>query len=399
MTRVSKLVICVLTVIAMACFAGCSSGSSADGSKSAEPEVVKYGLHLGIEYERNLIFAIYDVDVFVDDSVIGTIKQGETLNKEIPLEPGTHSVSFKKTGEDKVLAKSDFTLEEEMHYECSIKSHNDSIDINNELVETASARAERLADEEAKREADKAEEDKAAASAASAQIAQAASSGDEVDAAAARAAYDALTRDQKALVSSDDVAKLEEAEAKAEKARQEKEAAKKKEAEEAAKKKAEEEKAEKARQEEEAKKKAEEKAKSNQVKQEQKAGQTITVDNNDEFKALLQLRDEFDESIGSFAKKYKGKTIEFDGCIADMANHESAKTRYDILIYAMDYDPNSAIGPNFQFRDVAVTSLKWAGEQPDSISTGMNLHFVARVDSYDSNSGLFRLEPIELSLR
>ena len=126
---------------------------------------------------------------------------------------------------------------------------------------------------------------------------------------------------------------------------------------------------------------------------------TITADNNDEFAHILQLGDTSDESISRFAERYEGKLIEFDGCIAYMDHHGNTKTRYDILIYAMDYDPDGAIGPNFVYYDVAVTSLDWRGTISDGIHTGMNLHFIARVDSFNSFSEVFRLKPVELSLR
>lgn len=47
----------------------------------------------------------------------------------------------------------------------------------------------------------------------------------------------------------------------------------------------------------------------------------LTADNCADFKALLALKDPDDPSVGKFASKYYGQTIEFDGCVTAMQNH------------------------------------------------------------------------------
>lgn len=130
---------------------------------------------------------------------------------------------------------------------------------------------------------------------------------------------------------------------------------------------------------------------------------SITVDDNEDLRALLQLHDDFDESISTFAKKYSGKNIEFDGCFSDVYAENKGKDypiyRYSVLIGAMDYDPDKAIGPNFHVSDLRLDQFNWVGDQPNTIETGQNVHMMVRLGVFNSNNGLYELTPIETRLR
>ncbi|MFC7685777.1 DUF4839 domain-containing protein [Ureibacillus sp. GCM10028918] len=127
----------------------------------------------------------------------------------------------------------------------------------------------------------------------------------------------------------------------------------------------------------------------------------LTVENNEDFAAVLAVKNEADPIIGEFAKKYAGRTIEFDGYIANMMEHGNYKTRYNILILEGDYGGTTFSGPNFQFEDVNVVSdLNLFGSNiPDTIGMGQNLHITAVVEEYNENSGLFLLEPVSTEIR
>ncbi len=129
--------------------------------------------------------------------------------------------------------------------------------------------------------------------------------------------------------------------------------------------------------------------------------ETLTATNNAELAYILAASDPGDPAIAAFAAKYQGRTIEFDGNIAYMNNHDGYETRFDLLIYAGDFSTTSAIGPNFQFRDINIVSdLQLTGaNSPDLIGAGQNLHIVARVEAYEPNSQLFILEPVSTSVR
>lgn len=128
--------------------------------------------------------------------------------------------------------------------------------------------------------------------------------------------------------------------------------------------------------------------------------QVLTVGNNKEFAALRKLGDNCSDQIGKFADKYSGRTIKFDGSIGAMNQHESYKTRYDILIGFGD-GGRATRGPSFQFRDVNTTSdLHYKGSNvPDAIGRGDNLRITARVGEFNSNQCLFFLEPVFTEFR
>lgn len=126
---------------------------------------------------------------------------------------------------------------------------------------------------------------------------------------------------------------------------------------------------------------------------------TLTADNNADLAALLQLRDPEDASVATFAERYAGRTIEFDGCITNLQHHGNYRTRYDYLIGAGDYSAETQRGPNFQFSDVGSYDMHWTGETPDYVGRGQNLHIVATVGKYDPNTGLFQLTPVSTSVR
>jgi len=126
----------------------------------------------------------------------------------------------------------------------------------------------------------------------------------------------------------------------------------------------------------------------------------LTVENNKDLASLLAVKDSSNPIISEFAKKYAGRTIEFNGNIANMAYHGNYKTRYDYLIYAGDFSETSAIGPSFKFENVNVYDLHLTGsETPQYIEAGQNLHITAKVEEYNKIPELFFLKPISTEIR
>ena len=86
----------------------------------------------------------------------------------------------------------------------------------------------------------------------------------------------------------------------------------------------------------------------------------IAVDNNEEFRALIESPQPNNATIERF------------------------------VIHAGDYNPNSAHGLSFKFADVAYHDLHLTGSNiPDSIGTGQNLHIVAEILEYNNAQGCF----------
>jgi len=129
--------------------------------------------------------------------------------------------------------------------------------------------------------------------------------------------------------------------------------------------------------------------------------QLLTVETSTDFAAVMKQQDYCGPEIASFAAKYAGAKLAFDGAIVAMASHDGTKTRYDILVNQGDFSETVAQpGPQFQFRDVNTTyDLHYSGDVPDSIGVGAKLHVVATVDQYIANQCLLLLKPVETSFR
>lgn len=137
------------------------------------------------------------------------------------------------------------------------------------------------------------------------------------------------------------------------------------------------------------------------VSTEEPAVDILTVDNSPELAAMLSLKADMDQSYADFAEAYKNQVIKFDGCITYLTNHDNYDTRYDLLISAGDYvDENTANpGPTFKFKDVGVYDLGDGLTLADYIKVGSNVRIQAKVRSYNSDTGLFELDPVSVEAR
>lgn len=122
---------------------------------------------------------------------------------------------------------------------------------------------------------------------------------------------------------------------------------------------------------------------------------TLTTANCPELVAVLSCKDPNDPIIGDFAAKYKGRKIEFDGNVAEVSHNKDYKTRWNILIHSGNYDPNTAIGPDFQFYDV----YNIGSFSDDDLREKDNIHVIAEVDEYVPSTGLFKLKPVKITHR
>ena len=256
-------------------------------------EIPEYDIDLEVKCIENLIFSKYDIEVYVDDSLEGTVDHGTTETYSSTLKRGTHKIKFVNAEDSSVYSEAnvDITKEETVKFEISCSSS----EINVNII-SGTGKIEHS--EKSNKSESKAEES-----------------------------------DTKSNESS---------------------------------------------------------------KSESKTEGNLTVNNCPELAEILNNKAEIDESYSEFASKYEGKIIEFDGRIDNCQNHGSYTTRFDYLVSAGDYDPDHQIGPTFKFEDVSYYDLN---TNLDTVSVGLNVHIVAKVENFDSNSGLFFLEPVSITGR
>ena len=285
-----KFIVVIFAMIVIGLTA-CQSEQS-ETNQEEEMQVEKFTVQVEIACEENLLFSRYDVNIFIDDELLGTLEHGTTDTYTAELVEGEHTLKAEKEDESDVDGAVEFEVSENTELSYQLSLSRDQIEIEKIEPEQDVSQKEEKTDEESTKKIKDTEKNK------------------------------------------DD------------------------------------------------------------------AEEVLNVNNCEELAALLSLKDEFDPSIAEFASKYQGRTIEFDGNVAYVSPHEGYNTRFDYLIYVGDYNESEVSGPSFQFEDVNYYDLHLEGDNvPDTFDVGLNIHVVAKIEEYDSGTGLFKLTPVEISIR
>ena len=285
-----KFIVVIFAMIVIGLTA-CQSEQS-ETNQEEEMQVEKFTVQVEIACEENLLFSRYDVNIFIDDELLGTLEHGATDTYTVELIEGEHTLKAEKEDESDVDGTVEFEVSENTELSYQLSLSRDQIEIEKIEPEQDVPQKEEKTDEESTKKIKDTEENK------------------------------------------DD------------------------------------------------------------------AEEVLNVNNCEELAALLSLKDEFDPSIAEFASKYQGRTIEFDGNVAYVSSHEGYNTRFDYLIYAGDYSESEVSGPSFQFEDVNYYDLHLEGDNvPDTFDVGLNIHVVAKIEEYDSGTGLFKLNPVKITIR
>lgn len=286
-----KKFIAVIFAVIVIGLTACQSEQS-ETNQEEEMQVEKFTVQVEIACEENLLFSRYDVNIFIDDELLGTLEHGATDTYTAELVEGKHTLKAEKEDESDVDGTVEFEVSENTELSYQLSLSRNQIEIEKIEKEQDVPQKEEKIDEESTKKIKDTEENK------------------------------------------DD------------------------------------------------------------------AEEVLNVNNCEELAALLSLKDEFDPSIAEFASKYQGRTIEFDGNVAYVSSHEGYNTRFDYLIYAGDYSESEVSGPSFQFEDVNYYDLHLEGDNvPDTFDVGLNIHVVAKIEEYDSGTGLFKLDPVKITIR
>lgn len=287
-----KFIVVIFAMIVIGLTA-CQSEQS-ETNQEEKMQVEKFAVQVEIACEENLLFSRYDVNIFIDDELLGTLEHGATDTYTVELIEGEHTLKAEKEDESDVDGTVEFEVSENTELSYQLSLSRDQIEIEKIEPEQDVPQKEEKIDEESTKKIKDTEENKAEA----------------------------------------------------------------------------------------------------------EAEEVLNVNNCEELAALLSLKDEFDPSIAEFASKYQGRTIEFDGNVAYVSSHEGYNTRFDYLIYAGDYSESEVSGPSFQFEDVNYYDLHLEGDNvPDTFDVGLNIHVVAKIEEYDSGTGLFKLNPVKITIR
>lgn len=122
----------------------------------------------------------------------------------------------------------------------------------------------------------------------------------------------------------------------------------------------------------------------------------ITVKNNTDFATLMKTAQVDEKTARKFANSYKGKVVEFDGCVVYMMQHGGFKTRFDVCLAGGNYT-DKLYGPLFAFEDVNIYEMNVSGA--DTVAGGMSFEITAEIKGYSSEGKYVILEPVAMKAR
>lgn len=114
--------------------------------KEEDPNLPKHSVEINVKCDGNLIFSKYDVDVYIDDEKVVTIKHGENYVDIVKLTDGKHTLVFKNKDDKSVEGKVEFLIKEDTKLNYQIHCNNDKV------------RIKELADEKKKEEVQESKE-------------------------------------------------------------------------------------------------------------------------------------------------------------------------------------------------------------------------------------------------
>lgn len=122
--------------------------------------------------------------------------------------------------------------------------------------------------------------------------------------------------------------------------------------------------------------------------------EVINVDNSETFAKMMEMTDQTDtETIKKYVAVLMNKSIEFEGEVAMVMQHETYKTRFDICLANTD-DKGRVYGPLFGFTNVSYYDMHVTGS--DSVAQSMRFHIEAKVVGYNEEGNYVELKPISL---
>lgn len=328
-----------------------------------EKTTPEYQVGIEVNCTENLIFSKYNVKIFVDDINLGTLNHGATEKYEERLKRGMHKVKFVNDEDSEVIGETEINILKNSNFKILIYCTSSKINVeeNKEVIIISEDTSEYIGkpSEEIKNKFI----DKGFTNIKTKQVSTTEQSNIEGSVKSVLINGNNINKDD-AFSTSDEVIiycwKLEEL-----------------------------------------KETITSEQPSTSPSQDTQITGNLTIDNCPELFNILSNKAEIDQTYTDFASKYKGETIEFDGSVDYVVQHGNYKTRVDMLLSTGNYDENHQIGPSFKFNDVGASDLGLGSLDNiySSLPIGSNVHIIASVEKFDSNTGLFYLKPVSVTKR
>lgn len=149
-------VIFAMTVIGLT---ACQSEQS-EPNQEEEMQVEKFTVQVEIACEENLLFSRYDVNIFIDDELLGTLEHGATDTYTAELVEGEHTLKAEKEDESDVDGTVEFEVSENTELSYQLFLSSDQIEIEKIEPEQDASQNEEKTDEESAEKIKDTEENK-----------------------------------------------------------------------------------------------------------------------------------------------------------------------------------------------------------------------------------------------
>ncbi len=88
-------------------------------------------LYLKLTSESNFMFSTYDMDIYVDDELVGTVENGKTITKLMQLLEGKYTIIACKSGDNSLKATKQLTITSDITFKSDIAHSGSSIEFKN----------------------------------------------------------------------------------------------------------------------------------------------------------------------------------------------------------------------------------------------------------------------------
>ena len=91
-------------------------------------------LEVTVDFEENLFFSTYDVDMYLDSAYLATLPHGVDYHAYFSVPQGDHILTFCKNGDHQVYGETGLSIYASTAYSCRIQAKNSQVKISDEKV-------------------------------------------------------------------------------------------------------------------------------------------------------------------------------------------------------------------------------------------------------------------------
>ena len=91
-------------------------------------------LNVYVEFQKNAMFSTYDVDMYLDDVYVATLRHGKDFDGTLLVSKGKHMLSFYRSGKKSIRGTSTFTVDGDASFSCRINAENNKVRVSKEKM-------------------------------------------------------------------------------------------------------------------------------------------------------------------------------------------------------------------------------------------------------------------------